>query len=259
MKIIFKYFLFLSVLFTAIACGETKKNGGSAGTSGFSENDSIYFKYTFLYNENTDTTTIQAYFHEISDKLKGKENQTACSALRMIRLEKGSKILFDDAVLECNDRLIYRAAIKGFIPGGTFKWQDGTGNEAAQIIPAPERIAFPELHILNKNFEIAFPYKGTAVKKDEEIRLSFMDENDHARAIPVSREGTLLKSPVNQTYKDGPAVLGLERSIRLVSGVGKKIKGNITITYRAKDLPVQIVSRPEQTDPPKVLAGNNPQ
>jgi hypothetical protein len=177
----------------------------------------------------------------------------------MIRLEKGSRILFNDSLLECNHQFIYRKAMKGFIPGGTFRWEDGSGNELTELIPAPEKIAFPELRIFNKNFELSFQYIGTETQKDEEIRLSFMDEYDHAASLPLNREGTLLRSPVNQTHKDGPAILGLERSKRIVSPGRKKIKGTITLTYRAKDLPIQIVSKPEQSDPPRVHTGSNPQ
>jgi hypothetical protein len=221
--------------------------------------DSVIIRYGLSYNENTDSTIITASFQEILERQVEKEGQTACYVLPLAKLKEGSAIAFNDIALECNEHKNYGKKVKGYIAGGTFRLTDRKGRNLLMKVPAPVKIAFPSLRVLNKNFEISFPYEGTLLKNGEEIRFSFVDEFNHSQFIISSIEGNLVKAPVNETYADGPAILRMERSSSSVSRNKDRIKFMERVSYTAKDLPIEIISQPGQTDPPRIRKGNNPQ
>jgi hypothetical protein len=221
--------------------------------------DSLSVRYDLSYNENIDSTIITAYFSLIPKRKQTQDGVDGCYGMSLTRLKTGSTISFNNIVLECNKYNYYENKIKGFIGGGSFILIDSNGNKMVSNVPTPEKIAFPKLHTLNKNFEISFPFEGTPLNKNEVVMFSFVDKEDHPVYVHSSIEGNRVRVPVNQTYADGPAVLRLERSYRSVSRNAQRIKFGEKVTYIAKDLPVEIVSQPGQTDPPRVRSGNNPQ
>ncbi|HEX8515934.1 MAG TPA: hypothetical protein VF868_07025 [Bacteroidia bacterium] len=247
--------MFFIVLFALQSCGSDKKENKNPADQ---KDDSLSLVFFCHYNENKDSTFVSAIFRKIR-KEKNDNGIEISMAPNAVELEDGSSISFNDSVLRCNKHSAYSCTFKGLITGALVKYKDGKGGGFSEWIEAPGKITFPAISTLNKNFEIAFSFGGRARKKNEDIKLSFVvNEYGHEKQLLTETEGNLIKCPVNQTYTDGPAVLSLTRQYRSGNIDNGRIRSRFSSSYTTRYLPVTIVSRPEQTDPPQLLEGSNP-
>jgi hypothetical protein len=223
------------------------------------ETDSLMLRCDFRYDENTGTTEISAYASLIpqkdKDTFKGQRME-ACRASKIINIPG---LRFNDIELVSDKQNRFKISFKGYIPGGTIKWTLRNGNEFTTTIPPPVKVSFPRMRTFNKNFEMVFPFIGQPLKKDDRLQLSIKDAYDNF--VDIGGGGhikdNLITKNVNQTYEDGRSTRFLTRTSS--SNLYKNgIRSSIESSYTTNGIQVEIVSKPEQTDPPHLWKGYNP-
>lgn len=185
----------------------------------------IFQNYTMTYDEDTDKTTVSAYFYE--EKLGGKNLElTGTSSITM----NGNAMTKSGTT--------YSSTVDGNLATATLIFTDNDGKAYTNTISKVSYIANPATTYLENGVSSYWYWSGNAISTDETVNLVFANVADNTKSATfnestVGRGYLTLSASSLSALPDGNTTVNIKRSKSTSAGSFAAVGGKITATYKA--------------------------